>query len=92
MTTKPSFKDSFNGVLEDSGWEMNKESSIPSRGITDYERTIKFDHELSPAELKDIRNWLAKNECPGWTGVFGGKLIELPGHVYEFSTTWDSSD
>ncbi len=76
-------------IVEDSGWKMDEFSSRPSRGIRDYERTISFSQELNEAEQKAIRKFLAKVNCPGWTGV-GMRWVQ--GNSYKFTTTYDSSD
>jgi len=79
-------------IVEDSGWKMNEFSSRPSRGIRDYDRFIKFSRELTDDELKAVRKFLAKVNCPGWTGVGTRNGGELHPHRYQFSTTHDSSD
>lgn len=76
-------------IVEDSGWKMNEFSSRPSRGIRDYDRTIKFSAPLSQSHLAMVTKFLKKTDCPGWTGV-GAK--DLGGGRYQFSTTYDSSD
>ncbi len=76
-------------IAEDSGWSMDEYSSRPSRGIRDYNRTIKFSRELNEVEQKSVRKFLAKVNCPGWTGV-GMRQVQ-PG-TYKFNTTYDSSD
>lgn len=76
-------------IVDDSGWSMNEFSSRPSRGIRDYDRTIKFSRELSVEEKTAMQKFLAKVNCPGWTGV-GVRWTE--GDTYRFSTTYDSSD
>lgn len=78
-------------ILEDSGWSMNTRSSIPHRGIRDYDRTIKFERKPSQTELAVIIEWLKKYKCPGWTGV-GCRVASEHLHLYHFSTTYDSSD
>lgn len=75
-------------ITEDSGWKMNEHSSRPNRGIRDYDRTIKFNRELSDVEIKAVTQFLAKVDCPGWTGVF----VRATDSSYQFSTTYDSSD
>jgi len=75
-------------VSEDSGWNMNEQSSRPNRGIRDYDRTIKFNRELSTEELNATISFLKKVDCPGWTGVTNRRT----GLSYLFSTTYDSSD
>lgn len=76
-------------IVEDSGWSMNSFSSRPQRGIRDYDRTIKFNRELDDKEQKAVQKFLAKVNCPGWTGV--GMRPSGDG-TYRFSTTYDSSD
>jgi hypothetical protein len=75
-------------VTEDSGWAMNEHSSRPSRGIRDYDRSIKFNRVLSDVEIKAVSKFLATVDCPGWTGVH----VRGTGPSYLFSTTYDSSD
>lgn len=75
-------------VTDDSGWAMNEHSSRPNRGIRDYDRTIKFNRVLTDVEISAVANFLAKVDCPGWTGVH----VRGAGPSYLFSTTYDSSD
>ena len=76
-------------IVEDSGWKMNEFSSRPQRGIRDYDRTIKFSRDLDVVEQRAVQKFLAKVNCPGWTGV-GMRPSES--NTYRFSTTYDSSD
>jgi hypothetical protein len=76
-------------IVEDSGWNLNGLTSRPSRGIRDYERTIRFSAPLSHSHLAMVVKFLRKVDCPGWTGV-GCK--DQGGGSYKFSTTYDSSD
>lgn len=82
-------------IIADTEWCHNKLTSIPRRGINDYERTISFERELSDDELKEICKELQDDkDCPGWTGV-RGRRIDMPKDdlfIYRFYTTWDSSD
>jgi len=55
-------------VVSDSGWDMLS-SSTPSRGIRDYGRAIRFDRELAGDELDVVVRYLARDNCPCWTGV-----------------------
>jgi len=81
-------------IVEDSGWSMDEFSSRPSRGIRDYNRSIKFSRELNDFEKKAVQKFLAKVNCPGWTGVGMRPLYKGPSneYVYQFNTTYDSSD
>lgn len=79
-------------VVSDTGWTHDKLSSIPRRGINDYNRVIVFGRELSIEELPILRKWLAENNCPGWTGVWIQPLKVDSGFQYSCRTTWDSSD
>jgi len=81
-------------ILEDSGWQHQKHSSIPSRGINDYARTIKFATKPTPEQLKAIVAWLASDNCPGWTGVTAQLMFGTNSEPtqYRFHTTYDSSD
>jgi len=76
-------------IVEDSGWSMNEFSSRPSRGIRDYDRAIKFSRDLDDNEKKAVQKFLAKVNCPGWTGVW---MKSDASGVYKFATTYDSSD
>ena len=76
-------------IVEDSGWKMDEFSSRPSRGIRDYNRSITFSRELDDKEQKAIQKFLAKVNCPGWTGV---GMRWSNGNTYKFTTTYDSSD
>jgi hypothetical protein len=81
-------------IVEDSGWEHLRHSSIPSRGINDYARIIKFADKLTDEQLKNVCRWLESDNCPGWTGVraqlmFGSSSTPVE---YRFTTTYDSSD
>jgi hypothetical protein len=81
-------------IVEDSGWKMNEFSSRPQRGIRDYDRKVKFTRDLNEDERKAVIKFLAKVNCPGWTGVSiggAGGGFRRAGE-YEFRTTYDSSD
>lgn len=79
-------------VVADSGWLHVKETSIPSRGINDYERKIEFASQLTPEQLQAWCRWLESDNCPGWTGVRGyAPRADAPA-AYRFTTTYDSSD
>lgn len=75
-------------IKHDSGW-YTLGSSIPSRGIHDYERAITFLQELIPEELEKVRLWLRLDNCPGYTHL---TAIPVGKGVYRFQTTCDSSD
>lgn len=77
-------------IVSDSGWSMNEGTSIPSRGIRDYERTIRFKSALDSEQIKKVVLFLKKTDCPGWTGVGVKDMGE--GLLFRFSTTYDSSD
>lgn len=70
---------------QDTGWI----ESPGGRCITDYHRRMLFERPLEPNELADVAEYLATNNCPGWTGIH---VSELGRAHYEFTTTWDSSD
>jgi hypothetical protein len=74
-------------VVSDSGWVLQS-SSIPRRGIMDYKRTIEFARALSEREWELTKMFLARDNCPGWTGISSHAL----GKSYTFTTTHDSSD
>jgi hypothetical protein len=76
-------------VVEDSGWTHNAHTSIPRRGINDYERTMTFAAKLTDDQLKAWCRWLESDNCPGWTGVRG--YVQM-NNAYKFTTTYDSSD
>jgi hypothetical protein len=76
-------------IVEDSGWSMDEFSSRPSRGIRDYNRAIKFSRDLDEKEQKSVQKFLAKVNCPGWTGV---GMRASGDSTYRFTTTYDSSD
>lgn len=76
-------------ITDDSTWNMNKASSIPRRGIRDYDRIIKFKRDLTEVEMDLLKQYLARDNCPGWTGIH---VMRLNSGVYKFSTTYDSSD
>lgn len=77
------------GVVEDSGWFFNDATSMPHRGISDYNRIIEFTRPITAGEMKEIKEWLSTNNCPGWTGIHGWQVKD---GKYKFTTTWDSSD
>lgn len=80
-------------VVSDSGWSADKGTSIPRRGITDFNRDIVFNRELSDGEVLSLRKWLAANNCPGWTGVWISQRALTEGQFnYRCRTTMDSSD
>ncbi|MHA2280078.1 MAG: hypothetical protein ACXAC5_04275 [Promethearchaeota archaeon] len=76
-------------IIEDSTWDMNKGTSIIRRGIKDYDRVIKFERDLTEEEMDLLKQYLARDNCPGWTGIH---VMRLNSGVYKFSTTMDSSD
>jgi hypothetical protein len=76
-------------IVNDTGWQHQKYSSIPSRGINDYAREIEFAATLTPEQMKAVCRWLESDNCPGWTGVRAQTLL---GNKYRFTTTYDSSD
>lgn len=76
-------------VVSDSTWAGRSGSSIPHRGITDFSRTIEFERELTPWELKMVKMWVDRDK-PGWTPMHCSKMID--DRSYRFSTTMDSSD
>lgn len=79
-------------IITDSGWQHVKHSSIPSRGINDYERKITFATKLTDEQLKAWCRWLESDNCPGWTGVRGFAPRDGAPAEYRFTTTYDSSD
>lgn len=62
---------------------------LPHRGITDYERTLHLERDLTDDEKTTVTQYLQMNKCPGWTGV---RLIWTSPGRYRATTTWDSSD
>lgn len=78
----------FPAILTDSRWTQAS-SSIPSRGIRDYNRKVEFEKKLTDEQFKVFVEFLALDKCPGWTGVVGHRT---EGNVYIFGTTMDSSD
>jgi hypothetical protein len=84
-------KEIFDGlpVTSDSGWSLDEGSSIPRRGIRDFNRTIVFERPLTVKEELVVQKYLLRDNCPGWTGVSGGKRGE---NTYTYRTTYDSSD
>lgn len=86
MATKPDGIE----IVSDTGWQHNARTSIPRRGINDYEREIEFAAALTSNQLTAVCAWLAADNCPGWTGVTGQPLGGM-GHI-RFHTTYDSSD
>lgn len=79
----------MNLVVVDSGWKIDNNTSIPNRGIRDYNRIIKFSTKLTEENKKEVVNYLENFACPGWTGV---RAIEIDDFTLKFRTTWDSSD
>lgn len=86
---KEILKEHVSAIQEDSGWNLNGHTSITYRGISDYDRTIKFEKDLSEDELKIVTGWLKNDKCPGYTGIYAKKIGD---GLYLFKTTWDSSD
>lgn len=76
-------------LTEDTGWSMDGYTSIPTRGIRDYNRTMKFSRTLEKPELTKLVKFLKKVDCPGWTGV---GVRDYGNGTYSFTTTHDSSD
>lgn len=77
-------------IVSDSGWALNQYTSITRRGISDYDRTIRFKSAPDQETLTKVITYLRDVNCPGWTGVHARDLGE--GLLYKFSTTYDSSD
>jgi hypothetical protein len=76
-------------IVEDSGWK-DASTSIHERGIHDFQRRIKYERELTAEQLENVVSWLARKDCPGYTGI---TVHRSPGFSeYTFSTCWDSSD
>lgn len=86
---KSMLKEWMNLVVVDSGWKIDNNTSIPNRGIRDYNRIIKFSTKLTEENKKEVVNYLENFACPGWTGV---RAIEIDDFTLKFRTTWDSSD
>jgi hypothetical protein len=86
----PKINDEFTKLpmVSDYGWEIQS-SSIPRRGIMDYQRTIEFARALTEREVELVRMYLARDNCPGWTGI-GYRYMS--NNTYTFNTTHDSSD
>jgi hypothetical protein len=84
---------SFPKLLQDTRWSHDRSTSIPTRGINDFNRSMTFERQLKPEQLQTLVEWLAKNQCPGWTGVMASHHPQADGSCdYNFHTTWDSSD
>jgi hypothetical protein len=77
----------FPTIVEDSKWQMLS-TSIPHRGIRDYDRRIVFSAPLTDEQLAVFQEYLSLDDCPGWTGVG----MRQEGRAYVFGTTHDSSD
>lgn len=69
-------------------WE-NARTSVPHIGIHDFVRKIETHRALTTEEIDLLAEFLAKDNCPGWTGVI---IVESGRFVYACRTTWDSSD
>ncbi len=83
-------KEGLPAIVSDDNWGMDEGTSIPRRGIRDYNRTIEFERELTPDELASAKEWVGLVKCPGWTGV---TVRHREGTTsYTFRTTYDSSD
>lgn len=76
-------------ILEDDGWEHDASTSIPQRGINDYQRIIKFETNPTKQQVIALAWHLEHDHCPGWTGV---KFYHVSNNTWRFHTTWDSSD
>jgi hypothetical protein len=82
-------------ITGDSNWVYQAGTSVPKRGIIDYKRTMTCSRILSHEEVGIIVEFLSRANCPGCTGVVGHSEHEMDNkekNVYEFTTTWDSSD
>lgn len=77
-------------IVDDTGWILNIKTSIPQRGISDYDRYIKFSQALSLEEKENVRQFLGRVDCPGWTTV--NVYYNVSSNNYAFTTTYDSSD
>lgn len=75
-------------ILSDTGWELDKRTSLIHRGITDFNRSITFERTLTDKELCLVKIYLLRDNCPGWTGI----ATYINGNIYMFRTTYDSSD
>lgn len=76
-------------IISDSKWEVNKDTSRPHRGITDYERTIRFKYEPKSAELVTAILDMVDDKKPGWTPT---NILKITPTTWRFSCTFDSSD
>jgi hypothetical protein len=73
-------------IANDSGWKGS--GGIPHRGINDFARVISFNRTLSERDMHLVKMYLARDNCPGWTGIFSRQNADT---TYTFTTTWDSS-
>jgi len=76
-------------IASDSGWNFNQQTSLSHRGISDYDRVIVFERQLTAKEDLIVRKFLLGDDCPGWTGISGGHKTD---NTYIYHTTYDSSD
>ena len=76
-------------VVSDSGWRLDKDTSLIDRGISDFNRAISFERALTIEEELLVQIYLLRDNCPGWTGVMSDKRKD---NVYVYRTTYDSSD
>lgn len=81
----------FPPIVSDTQWSVDRATGNPSRGITDYNRYVRFAASLTTEELEVYREYLSLDKCPGWTGVNVSKVSE-EADTYRFRTTQDSSD
>ena len=77
--------------VSDSKWIMDKNTSIPERGIVDFNRVVIFENSKSKEDLEKICNWLKNNYCPGTEYVYVKHIEQIP-NCYCFRVTRDSSD
>lgn len=52
-----------NSIVDDTGWSV-KDSGVTS--VTDYERVIKFNRELTSEEMNEVVGWVRLEKFPGW--------------------------
>jgi len=84
-------------IMNDSGWVHNSSSSIPRRGINDYDRWVVVEsstdlYSTDPA-VQAMTHHLRTVNCPGWTPMIVRARACFMGLVeIRFSTTMDSSD
>ena len=75
-------------VVSDTGWQ-DARTSIPRRGINDFERFIQYPLDMTQEAIDDDLMTIYENYNPGYCGWSARKVGD---NLFRLTSTWDSSD